>query len=150
MNELIKTLTKRNETISFVESITGGNLVGSLVKHKNASKVLKESYVLYDSNKKANFLNFDYNLINKYGVVSKEIAEEMVKGLSKLTLANLCVSTTGYASDNYPNEVYIGIKYNDKLEIYHHVFNESNTRIKNINETVRYNLIKQIVKYPWK
>ncbi|MFA5692098.1 MAG: CinA family protein [Acholeplasmataceae bacterium] len=147
MKKLINTLTKRNETISFVESMTGGNLVGKLVKYKDASLILKESYVLYDSYLKSKRLNFDYNLILKYGVVSKEIAKEMVLKLSDLTKANLTVSITGYASGKNPNQVYIGIKYNDYLKVFHQVFDDKNTRIKNINETVKktYELINKII-----
>lgn len=137
MKSIIKTLSKRNETISFVESITGGALVASLVKHHNASRILKESYVLYDSHKKAEILNFNYEIILKYGVVSKEVALEMVQGLYNKTNADLCVSSTGFADGKKPNEAFIAVKYHDKLDVTHLIFPDDNSRIKNIKECIK-------------
>ena len=95
--ELVELLKKNNYYISFAESITGGLCASSLINISGASDVLKESLITYSNEAKMKYLNVNKDTISKYNVVSKEVAEEMVKGLRNLTNSDVCVSLTGVA-----------------------------------------------------
>ena len=116
MNELAELLIEKGITISSVESFTVGNFATMLGSIPGISKVYKGSLITYQSETKERLLSIDHALIEKYGVVSKEIATLMcVNGKSIL---DLCVSFTGNAGPNAMEgkpvgEVYIGIAYQD-------------------------------------
>ncbi len=137
MIDVLKTLIERHERVSFAESMTGGALVSRLVEHRDASKVLKESYVLYADDTKSKRLNIPESLIETFGVVSKEIAEKMALQLKELTGSDLCVAVTGYAEGQMVNHAYVGISYKDEIKSYHMVFNQSKTRLQNIKKCVK-------------
>ena len=94
---LVDILIKNNYHISFAESATGGMLAARLINVANASKVLNESFVTYSNESKIKYVNVKEETIDKYNVVSEEVAKEMVIGLNKNTNANICASVTGVA-----------------------------------------------------
>tara|TARA_B100001173_G_C15818929_1_gene475339 strand:- start:75 stop:539 length:465 start_codon:yes stop_codon:yes gene_type:complete len=118
--KILNKLITNNISISTAESCTGGLLAHSFVKNKNSSKVFKGGYIAYSNELKINDLNVKSLLLKKYGAVSSQIAEEMIKGLYKKNRTNICIATTGIAgpdgaSKNKPvGLVYIGIRINNK------------------------------------
>ena len=111
---LIDELRARGETISAAESITGGLVASSIIDVAGASDVIKESYITYSNEVKHKLLNVSYETINKYDVVSPEVASEMLLGLKKATGSDLCLATTGYA---HLGIAYAGVLYKDKKYI---------------------------------
>ena len=109
---LIDLLRSKNEFVSTAESITGGLVASSIVDIAGASDVLKEAYVCYANEVKNKLLNVSYETIDKYDVVSREVAEEMAKGLRARTNSDLCLATTGYA---HKGLAYVTVLYKDKL-----------------------------------
>lgn len=95
--KLVDYLIKNNLKISFSESMTGGMLASSIIDVPGASNVIEESFVTYSNESKNRILNVDDNTIKKYGIVSIEVSEQMVIGLSKITKANVLAGVTGYA-----------------------------------------------------
>ena len=119
----IKNLINKNITISTAESATAGGIVSRIGDVAGASNILKESFVTYSNEAKIRILSVNEDTINKYGVVSKEVAIEMVKGLYNITHSDLCISITGsFGPTTYDNtkvgDVYIGMYYNNKLDMY--------------------------------
>ena len=108
---LIDELRKRGEFISAAESITGGLIASSIIDVSGASDVLKESYITYANDIKHKLLNVSYETIDKYDVVSAEVAGEMLDGLKERTKSDLCLATTGYA---HLGIAYAGILYKGK------------------------------------
>ena len=108
---LIDELRKRGEFISAAESITGGLVASSIIDVSGASDVLKESYITYANDIKHKLLNVSYETIDKYDVVSAEVAGEMLDGLKERTKSDLCLATTGYA---HLGIAYAGILYKGK------------------------------------
>mgnify|MGYP000987241956 CR=1 FL=1 len=133
MKKIVEKLSMMGETISFVESMTGGKVASELVKVSGASKVFKEAFVLYSDDTKSKRLEIDAKIILQYGVVSEYIAGLMAKKLHDLTKATLCLSITGFAENRAPNEAFIGIYYRNVLKVYHMIFKDSNDRMKNID-----------------
>lgn len=111
LNEsLVKLLKEKEFKISFAESITGGLLASQITSISGASSVLNESYITYSNDVKSKILGVNEDTLNNYGVVSKETAYEMAKGLKNLTNSDICVATTGEAGPN-PSEKEIGLNY---------------------------------------
>ena len=135
--ELVKILIERNMTISFAESITGGLLAKYITDCPGSSKILKVSYITYSNEIKIKILHVDNETIKKYGVVSKEVANEMAKGLKDLTNSYINVSTTGNAGPTVCDDKPVGLVYyciivNDA--IYNKEINLSEN-IKNLNKS---------------
>ena len=123
MNKLLKILVKKKLKISFAESCTGGMLAREITSISGASKVFDLGLVTYSNQAKINILKINKNIIKKYGAVSPECCEAMVKNLAKISRAQINVSITGIAGPNGGTKskplglVYIGIKTPKKLLI---------------------------------
>jgi len=125
---LLNLLKEKKMTISFAESITGGNLTGEFVKNAGASSCLSGSVVVYSNESKIKLLDVKEDTINKYGAVSSETVKEMVYGLKKIFNTDICVSVSGIAGptgatkDKPLGLVHYGFfikdKYFDKKEVF--------------------------------
>lgn len=124
---LIELLRSRNEYVSTAESITGGMIASSIVDISGSSDVLKESYVTYANESKEKILGVSHETIEKYDVVSKEVLEEMLRGLRKVTGSNLCIATTGYA---HLGHVFVGVLYEGKYLLKEFQFNGDRNRVR--------------------
>ncbi len=74
---LIKELLKRNQTLVFAESCTGGLLSSAITSISGSSQVFKGSIISYSNELKKTLLNIPEFLIAKYGAVSEEVAQNM-------------------------------------------------------------------------
>lgn len=125
---LVNELVKKNYTISFCESCTGGMLSSTIVNVSGASNVFEQSYVTYSNEAKIKLLNVNRQTIKKHSVYSPKVAEEMVIGLYNKTHANICVSVTGRAGgDEYCDgdgscdfAIYINDNNGDYLQVEHY------------------------------
>lgn len=138
MYNVIKSLIKSNITIATAESITGGLIVKTITDVPGSSAILKESYVVYSDEAKVNILGVDEEIIEKNGVVSKEVAYDMVKKLYEKTKRDICISTTGNAGpdvcDNKPvGRVYIGICFKGDIKTYECDFGDLGRAIVRVN-----------------
>lgn len=109
---LVDLLKEKKERVATAESISGGLIASSIVDIEGASEVLKESYITYSNEVKEKILGVSHETIEKYDVVSEEVAREMLLGLRNITGADLCLATTGYA---HLGIAYLGIMYKDKI-----------------------------------
>ena len=91
-------LSRKGLKLSVAESCTGGLISSKLTDIDGASNFIEINFVTYSEFAKMRFLHVPINLINEYGVVSKEVSEAMAKGL--LLYSGISISTTGYAGDN--------------------------------------------------
>ncbi len=121
--EFINNLRKKKIKICIAESITGGFLSSELVKVPNASQYLEYAFVTYSLNSKDSLFNIKRH-IKKYGVVSYEVAELMVKKIRNFSKEKnlLSISCTGFAgpeSDKKHNlgTVYIGAMYLKEFKV---------------------------------
>ena len=90
-------LTKNNLTISTAESCTGGKIASTLSAIPGASNYFKGSIVSYATETKINVLGIENELVAKHGVVSAEVASEMVKSVQKIMTSDYAIATTGNA-----------------------------------------------------
>lgn len=94
---LVSKLIKKQYYIASAESCTGGMFASTVINVPNASNVLKASIVTYSNEAKQKYCNVKKETINKFGVVSEEVASEMALGIANECGANVGVSFTGLA-----------------------------------------------------
>lgn len=99
-----KLLKQNHLTFSCAESCTGGMLSELMTAVPGASQVFRCAAVTYSTDAKTDLLGVDPDLISRYGVVSKETALAMVKGIAQRAGTDVAVSITGYAGPRTGNE----------------------------------------------
>ena len=128
MKNLVKKLIQKKLKISLVESCTGGMLSSSITSISGASKVFNLGLITYSNQAKINILKVKKSTIQKYGAVSAECCEAMVKNLSKISKAQINIAVTGIAGPNGGTKlkpvglVYIGVKKGNKILITKNLF----------------------------
>ena len=149
MNSIVKKLNEKRLKISFAESCTGGLLASEITSVSGASKVFGLGLVTYSNQAKISVLKVNKNIIKKYGAVSPECCETMVKNLAKISKAQINVSITGIAGPNGGTKtkpvglVYIGVKNKNKILITKNIFKQKsrkaiqNSTVKRTLEIIR-------------
>ena len=140
-SKVVKKLIYNNISTSVAESCTGGLLSSKITSIPGVSKIYYLGLVVYSNNSKLSILNISNKLINKYGIVSKQSAKQILQNLYKLTKSQLCICTTGIAgpkggtADKPVGLVFIGVKYKKKIIIIKKKY--KGTRIQIQNKTVQ-------------
>ena len=122
--QIAKYLLRNALKLSTAESCTGGLISSRLTDVSGSSAYIFQNFVTYANNAKIKLLNVKNDTIEKYGVVSSEVAKEMVQGLINNYNCTIAISTTGIAgplgaTDTKPvGLVYIGIADNKNVEAY--------------------------------
>ena len=90
-------LKEKGHTIATAESCTGGKIGQSLAAIAGASSYFKGSLVTYATQSKIDILGVSKNTIDKYSVVSEEVAREMVINVKQKMQSDYAIATTGNA-----------------------------------------------------
>lgn len=119
MQDLIRCLKKYHLTIGTVESFTGGLFAHQLTEISGVSQFYKGSLIVYSNELKHTLLKIPNELIEKYGVVSEQVALKMAENGQKELHTDIAISFTGNAGpipmENKPvGLVYIAIAYKEK------------------------------------
>ena len=136
MKELYEQLLAKGYTLGSVESMTAGLFASSFVEVPGASKVFKGSLVTYAVEEKVKLLGIEENLINYFGVVSKEVAGEMASKGQKALNVDVCVSVTGNAGPTAEpggmpvGRTYVGIALKDKNYVFELNFRGNRNKIR--------------------
>ena len=121
--DLLEILRKRGETVSAVESCTGGLLSARITDISGSSDVFRQSYVTYCDEAKHHLVKVKKSTLRKYTAVSQKTAEAMAKGGAKVSGADACLSGTGYAGpamdekDTNVGLVYVGCFYLGRIRV---------------------------------
>lgn len=132
---LVNLLIDKNITISSIESFTGGLAASKIVEIPGSSKIFLGSIVSYSTSVKENLLGIDENLIDKYTVISSQIAEEMAKKGKKIFNTDIVISFTGNAGPSTIEDTtlglcYMSIFYKDKIHTYEKHYDKSRNEIR--------------------
>lgn len=105
-------LTSAGLTISCAESCTGGLVSATLINVPGISELYKAGFVTYSNKAKRRLLGVKKGTLQKYGAVSSQTAEEMVKGLLAETKTDVGIAVTGIAGpDGGTKEKPVGLVY---------------------------------------
>ena len=149
---------KQQKTLALAESCTGGEIASRLTQVAGASKYFKGCAVAYHTQSKTDLLGVPEALINKYSVVSKEVASAMAENTRKKFNATVGLSTTGNAgpskgdSDAEIGTVWIAIATQDKIVTEKFLFGRHRERVigKSVNkalELLMHQAIKVIIMF---
>lgn len=133
--QISKLLTSRKQFLSAAESCTGGALAAEFTTHPGASACFKGGLVSYATQAKKEILHVREELIEKYSVVSAEVAEAMAKNARKMFKTDYALSTTGNAgptkgdSDAEVGTVYIGLATPNKVYSKKFIFGNSRDQV---------------------
>ena len=152
MNSIVKKLNKKKYKISFAESCTGGMLASKITSISGASKVFGLGLITYSNQAKISILKVNKSIIKKYGAVSPQCCEAMVKNLAKISKAQINVSVTGIAGPNGGTKtkpvglVYIGVKNKNKILITKNIFKQKSRKaIQNATVKRTLEIIKSLI-----
>lgn len=122
MEKIIEILKNKNQTISCMESCTGGMLASQITNIDGSSNVFNLGLVTYSNNWKEYF-GVNKKTIETYTVYSIEVAKEMAKSVSIFAKSDWGIGITGQLgkkdlknNSNKLNTVYFAIydKNNNK------------------------------------
>ncbi len=133
--------TTHHITVSVCESCTGGLLGAYLSQRPGSSLFFKGGIISYMTEIKERVLNIDRDIIEKKGVVSKEVAKLMCDGVKEMFVSNIGISITGLAGPTKGSGVdekkpigltYIGIatQKNTYIEEFHFSGGRGTIRLK--------------------
>lgn len=115
-------LVQQKLTISTAESCTGGHLARLITSVSGSSNYFIGGIIPYQTQKKIQILGVNKNLIEKYTVVSEEVATEMAEKCQELFNTDIAISTTGVSGPNKGEDgnetgtVFYAIRIKDKTE----------------------------------
>lgn len=96
---LMHRLCDRKLRIATAESCTGGMLASLLTDVPGVSGSFERGFVVYSEPAKCELLGLRPEDIDRFGVVSPEVAVAMAEGALRHSRADVAVSTTGYADE---------------------------------------------------
>ena len=98
MEEIVgRLLAEKNKTLAIAESCTGGLICQRLTDVAGASKYFIEGAIAYANEAKINNLGVSEDVIEEFGAVSSQVAEQMAKGIREKAKTDFGVSVTGIA-----------------------------------------------------
>ncbi|MFN5416719.1 MAG: competence/damage-inducible protein A [Flavobacteriia bacterium] len=135
-----KLLLKNKLSVSTVESCTGGGLASEIVSVAGSSAYFKGSLICYTEELKSQLAGVDPNIIQKFGVVSKETVEAMAFGGLNVMQTDYCLATTGIAGPDGGDEQNpvgtIWIAVANKEKVVSKKLNLGDNRDRNIKMTI--------------
>jgi nicotinamide-nucleotide amidase len=153
VDQLKTLLNQENAKLAVAESFTGGKLAGELTSISGSSSYFVGSVTSYATRIKKDILNVPKALIDKYSVVSQEVAEAMALGVQKLMQTEYAIATTGNAGPTKGDAnaevgtAIIAIASPNGVKSYIYDFGQPREKVVNkaINEAINL-LIKEIQK----
>ena len=144
--KIVEKLNENKQTISFMESCTGGFLANSITNISGASNVLKVSLVTYSSEYKIKF-GVNEKVIKKYTVYSQETSIEMAKNILQFAKSNIGVGITGELGNTLNNspKVYYTVYFKDKNKY----INKTITTTKNKRKDMKEEIAKKVFEDIW-
>lgn len=94
---LIDALAQRRYTVATAESCTGGEIAHRLTMIPGSSAAVRGGVVAYNPEVKCRVLDVNGEDIERHGVVSAPVAEQMAVGVCATVIADLGIATTGIA-----------------------------------------------------
>ena len=146
-------INKKNLTLALAESCTGGMIASIITGIPGASEFFLGGVVTYSNRSKADLLNVDSEILEKYGAVSFQTAEAMVKGAKKLFNSDITVAVTGIAGptggtvEKPVGLVFIAVDFNNETKIIRNLFKGTRNEIRSEASRVAVGMILDIMEH---
>lgn len=144
-----KLFREKGRTLGCAESFTGGLFASDITKVSGASHFFKGGFVTYATEEKNRILGVNFNTIDRYGVVSQEVAGEMACHAKSLLNVDYCVSFTGNAGPEAMEGkpvglIFIGIAFYDKCQVFAYQLQGNRENIQKQAIDIAYQLLENI------
>lgn len=119
-----KLLLERKLTVATAESCTGGLISSRLTDVSGSSAYILQNIITYSNEAKINTIGVDREVIEKFGAVSEQTAEDMAKGVRSFSNSDIGLGITGIAGPTGGTAtkpvglVYIGINSKQHCEVH--------------------------------
>jgi nicotinamide-nucleotide amidase len=149
IDKIIDALREQNLTVSFAESCTGGLLASEFTRIVGVSDVFNASMVTYSNEIKHRWLGVQNETLEKFGAVSYQCVEEMLKGIKDKAASDIAIAISGIAGpgggsiEKPVGTVYIGILSKDTRNINHCLFMGTRNDIQESSVDFALELIKK-------
>ncbi len=124
-DRLVKHLIKSNISVTTMESCTAGQIASLLTDTPGSSAILKGAFVTYSNEAKIR-MGVSEEILNGYGVYSKETAAEMARACREFYDADTGIGVTGSFGnadpnnkDRVPGEVFFAISTREGTESFY-------------------------------
>jgi len=136
LEESLGVLLKEKElSLSTAESCTGGNIAKLITSIPGSSEYFTGSVVAYDNRIKDYILGVETAILDEKGAVSREVVEQMARGIMNVYGTDTAISSSGIAgpdggtTDKPVGTTWICVAYGDKLYSEKYLFGGSRDRI---------------------
>ncbi len=146
-------LTKVNKTIVVAESCTGGLLASLITSVSGSSAYFEKGFVTYSPKSKIELLGVKPETIEKFDVVSYEVALEMAEGARRRAGVDYALGITGFAgptggtSENPVGTVYIGFCYQDKVKAFKFIFPGNRKEVQTLASYTALDILRRQILY---
>ena len=123
--------------VSAAESCTGGRIAAALTGRSGASTFFEGGVVAYQDGVKERLLGVPPGLIARCGVVSREVAEAMVRGACRLFGTDYALASTGYAEPWQGHGVEIWVAWGGADEVRSACLRHDGGRLANVERAAR-------------
>ena len=104
IGKLAQWLMEKQFTLVVAESCTGGMLAQQCTSLSGSSKWFECGFVTYSNASKIRLLGVQADVLDEYGAVSSQVAEQMAQGALQHSDANLSIAITGIAGPDGGNQ----------------------------------------------
>ena len=101
--KVVKTLNEKGLVLATAESCTGGLIAKRITDISGSSSVFNCGIVSYSNEIKEQVLGVQHKTLETYGAVSEQTVREMVKGVLRISGADIAASVSGIAGPNSDN-----------------------------------------------
>ena len=123
VEEIIKILRQRHWYIGVMESCTGGAIANEITNVPGASEVFKVGKVTYSDEAKIE-AGVNRKVIDRYGVFSPEVAEEMARKIE----GEIGIGVTGHL----PGEVLVAVRIENKIKSEKIIVKPTSSRLRRV------------------
>lgn len=150
--KLTRYLIKNKLTITTMESCTAGQIISLITDTEGASAITKGGFVTY-SNEAKMMQGVSAEVIDTYGVYSKETALEMARVCREAYKADIGIGVTGTFGNLDPNnqdsvagQVYFAIDMNGTVRVFERKLETQNSRYE-YKLKVAEEIVNELTKY---
>lgn len=121
--KVVQKLNEKGLVLSCAESCTGGLIAKRITDVSGSSAVFNCGIVSYSNDIKERVLGVKHETLEEYGAVSEQTVREMVKGVLRLSKADIAVAVSGIAGPNSDNTlkpvglIFLAIAYNNEIKV---------------------------------
>ncbi len=147
---VVQILRANDQTVTCAESLTGGLIAATIIDVPGASNVIKQSYITYCDEAKAQILRISLAEIKENLAVSDYTAREMADHVRMLGCSSYGLSATGVAGPDTEDgqdvgTVFIGCASKDSVTVREYHFEGTRREIREQTVCAALNLLLECV-----